>query len=296
MLDASVSLLDDYLPEGFTREDREAQPDFYTLAYLGMKIPRLRARYVDLCGAWSLDQACISEACALLQDAQDEDAAVASWPYQKPHRMPHESYPLLPGKDEVGSDVYPSRIDLYQHGIHAAMCNSWRLARVDFLAIIAQISSFLASKTLVMKNIKDLRIIHDQAEDRIQELVDDCCASIPYILNPHHTEDMLEYYPHAPGDANFDCVSEPDLVASMWQLLPTLVGFSQVYCIPRSQKRWLQQYMTTLSRNPRQDMERAMALKLAKEFDAKSGSFVPSSPKVGFPAADVGDFSEQKQL
>ena len=231
------SLLDDYLPENKSQKDLEAHPDFFTLAFIARSIPNLGARYTAICNASSP----IREAQELFQDAQAEDEKAASWPYQKPHRMPYMSYPLEPQE----SRMYPSRIDVYHQGTRAAVCNGWRLMRVGLLGFVAQTAGFLASTTNA-----DLWDAQKQAEEKIRVLVDDFCASIPYIISPHDTAKIRRHYPHAPGDLTFLHFPEPDLVASMSQLLPPLIVGSQVYCIPHSQRQWLQQYMTMLSKNP----------------------------------------------
>ena len=286
-LACSESLLDDYLPEDVTLEDREAHPDFFTLAFLGTNIPKLRARYTKLCMAWSGGHVSIRKAHALLQDAKDEDEKAAHWPHQRPHRMPYMSHPLPLSGKKSPSEVYPSRIDKYHHGTHATVCNGWRLARVGFLAIIAQTAGFLASTTTSLSDAKQLWDTRDQAEKMIRELVDDFCASIPYIISPDNTDEMLLYYPHAPGDVSFHHVSESDLISSMSQLLPSLIVGSQVYCIPHSQKQWLQQYMTMLSRNPKEDTEKAMRLAMVDGLDTSGRMIVPPSPKAGSLVVEI---------
>ena len=268
-LESSSSLLDDYLPEDMSQEAREAFPDFLTMAFIARSIPKLRARYAALCIASSGGHMPILEAQDLLQDAQAEDKKAASWPYQKLNRMPYKSYPLTFPNQKSSKEMYPSRIDVYHHGTHAAVCNGWRLMRVGFLAIVAQTAGFLASATVFPEESDRLWDAQNQAEKTIQALVDDFCASIPYIISPNDTTKMRRHYPHFPGDLSFLHFPEPDLVASMSQLLPPLILGSQIYCIPRSQKQWLQQYMTMLSKNPENDREKAMRLCLSGGLDTK---------------------------
>ncbi|KAL8792195.1 MAG: hypothetical protein Q9195_005217 [Heterodermia aff. obscurata] len=279
-LECSTSLLDDYLPEGMSRQDREAHPDFLTMAFVARGIPKLGARYATLCTASSGGLMPIREAQELFRDAQAEDEKAASWPYQKQHRMPYMSYPLGSPNKKSSNEMYPSRIDVYRHGTHAAVCNGWRLLRVGLLALVAKTAEFLASTSVFSEPAGRLWDAHKEAEEKIQVLVDDCCASIPYIISPHDTAKMRRNYPHAPGDLDFRDFPEPDIVASMSQLLPTLIVGSQVYCIPRSQKQWLQQYMTMLSKNPEEDSEKAMRLCLTGGLDTK-GWIVPCCPNAG---------------
>ena len=280
-LERSESLLDDYLPEGMSLEEREAHPDFLTMAFMARSIPKLRERYAELCTAWLSGHMPIREARELFQDAQAEDEKAASWPYQKWHRMPYMSYPLAFPNKKSSSEIYPSRIDIYHHGTHAAVSNGWRLMRVGLLALVAQTAAFLASTTVFPELVDRLWETHHQAEQKIQVLIDDFCASIPYIISPHDTAKMRQHYPHAPGDLSFVHFPEPDLVASMSQLLPPLILGSQIYCIPRGQKQWLQQYMTMLSKNPELDREKAMRLCLTSGLDTKERINVPPCPKAG---------------
>lgn len=244
----------------------QAQPDFVTLPFIATDIPKLRARFRKLCVDQTGGHVLLDDVRALLQDAMRKDLTFAVWPDQKEHRIPYASLPLTFGRHYTSEGLYPTRIDVYRHGTHATTCNGWRLGRVGILAIIAQTAGCLASKSICYREAGNLWSLKEQAEGTIQELVDDFCASIPFIINPKHTEEELPYYPHAPGDADFNHVSEPDLIASMSQLLPSLIVGSQIYCIPRSQKQWLQQYMTMLSRNPKEDWEKAMALSLTDDF------------------------------
>lgn len=244
----------------------QAQPDFFTLPFIATDIPMLRARFRKLCVDQASGCLVLADIRALLQDTMRKDLMFAVWLDQKEHRMPYASLPLTFDRYKSSECLYPKRIDIYRHGTHATTSNGWRLGRVGILAIIAQTAGFLAPKPVHHREAEKLWSLKEQAEETIRELLDDLCASIPYIINQKHTEEELPYYPHAPGGADFNHVSEPDLVASMSQLLPSLIVGSQIYCIPRSQKRWLQQYMTMLSRNPKEDRKRAMTLSLTEDF------------------------------
>ena len=265
-LDCSSTLLSEHLPRDVVQDEMQAQPDFFTLPFIATDLPKLRARFRKLCVDQSGGFILLADIRALLHDAMRKDQTFAVWPDQKEHRKPYSSLPLALDGHETSESLYPTRIDLYRHSTNATTCNGWRLGRVGILAIIAQTAGFLASKSVCQTEAENLWSLKEQAEKTIQELLDDLCASIPFIINPKHTEEELPYYPHAPGDANFGHVPEPDLVASMSQLLPSLIVGSQIYCIPRSQKQWLQQYMTMLSRNPKEDGEKAMTLSLTDDF------------------------------
>lgn len=240
-------------------------PDFFTLPQLIKDLPMIRARHRSLLVDRKNGCMSIGAARALLLDAQDENEKLVPWLSQKAHRRPLMSRPLLPHKTNCSVASYPSRIDSYRHSTDVAVVNGWRFARCFALIVIADTASTIASCIPSSAESVTLWGVRDKAEGLIRQLVDDFCASIPYILNPEDTETMLRYYPHAPGDAPFSHIPEVNLVASTSQLLPTIIVGSQIYCIPHSQKQWLQQYLAMLSRNPEVDKEKAMNLKLVEE-------------------------------
>lgn len=82
-------------------------------------------------------------------------------------------------------------------------------------------------------------------------------------MSRDNPEAMLAHYPHVPGAAYIPTDPGPDVITSMSQMLDTTAIASSIECIPRTQKQWLQQYMTVLSRNPREDREKALRLELS---------------------------------
>ena len=244
---------------------QQAFPDFFTLPQLIIDLPMIRARHRSLLA--DCKQGCMSIGAArtLLLNAQNEDEKLAHWLSQKAHRRPLMSLSLLPSNSNCSIASYPSRIDSYRHSTDVAVVNGSRLARCFALIVIADTASMIASGTASPADSVTLWGVRDKAEEVIRQLVDDFCASIPYILSPEDTEIMLRYYPHAPGDAPFSQIPVVNLVAGMSQLLPSIIVGSQIYCIPHSQKQWLQQYLAMLSRNPEVDKEKAMNLKLVEE-------------------------------
>ena len=240
-------------------------PDFFTLPHLIKDLPMIRARHRSLLVDRKNGSMSIGAARALLLDAQDEDEKLAPWLSEKAHRRPLLSRPLLPYKANCSIASYPSSIDSYRHTTDAAVGNGWRFARCFALMVIADTASMIASGIPSSAESVTLWGVRDKAEEVIRQLVDDFCASIPYILSPEDPETLLNYYPHVPGNAPFDQIPEVNLVTSMSQLMPSIIVGSQIYCIPHSQKQWLQQYLTMLSRNPQADKEKAMNLTLVEE-------------------------------
>ena len=177
-----------------------------------------------------------------------------TWPSRGLHRTPQTSYPLPQAENRGPTTVYPSRIDIYRDSTRATMHNSWRLARAIILDMIAQTARFLAASNAVsVDDARELTNFSHETETGIRSLIDDFCASIPYIISPDNSEKLYLHYPHAPGDAPFAHIPEINLIAGMSQLMPSLVVSLRFSCIPDSQKQWIQQYTTMLTRNPPKD-------------------------------------------
>ena len=262
-LSLSVTLLDDIFLKNNILVDPDEYPDYFTLPYELRNLPRLRAAFKKLAVAWSHGALSIPDAYAFLQDARTENEILADWPFRKLHRIPHTSY-SLPLVERTGPDaVYPSRIDIYHDGTQATLHNTWRFARANILGMIAQTAGFIAaSSTVSLDDAHELSQLSDPAEEEIRGLIDDFCATVPYIINPDNTEGMLSYYPHAPGDAPLAHIPEVKLIASMCQLIRQLVVSLRFYNIAHSQREWLQQYLTMLSRNPEEDKKKIARMHL----------------------------------
>ena len=86
--------------------------------------------------------------------------------------------------------------------------------------------------------------------------------SVPFFMGRDNPEAMLAHYPHAAGAAYIPRDPGPDVITSMSQMLHVNAVASGIEGIPRTQRQWLQQYMTVLSRDPLVDRERAMRLEL----------------------------------
>ncbi|KAL8820470.1 MAG: hypothetical protein Q9191_007510, partial [Dirinaria sp. TL-2023a] len=257
-LDLSVTLLDDILYTNGILVNQDEYPDYSTLSYEIKNLPKLRATFKRLSAAWSNGSLPIADTYAFLQNARKENMMLADWPFRRKHRTPHTSY-SLPLAGTRGQDaLYPSRIDIYHDATRATMHNTWRLAQASIFGMIAQTVGFLAaSRTVSLGDAHKLSQLFHQTEEQIRGLVDDFCASIPYTINTNCMEEMLSYYPHAPGDAPLAQIPETNLIAGISQMLRLLVVSLRFYNIPHKQKEWLQQYLTMLSRNPEEDRKRA---------------------------------------
>ena len=204
------------------------------------------------------------EAYSLLADAKSVYTKLASWPSENPSRRPCRSYPLCDSINSEQDNVYPRKIDVYYDTMEASACNAWRLGQTLILAVIAKTAAVLGScscrdEAVLMANEKEA------AERRIREHIDDFCASIPYILYPDNTEAILGLYPHGPDPGCVPGQANPEMICGMSRVKKALEIGSETYCIPHSQRQWMQLYLTLLSRDRRKHQERALRLELTKD-------------------------------
>ena len=203
-----------------------------------------------------------AEASQLLTDAKQEYEKLSKWPFEKPSRRPYQSFPLRKSMDHEAFPAYPKRIDIYCYSTAATMSNSWRLAQVHILTIIASMAALLGTRTSRQDTALALKTEKETAEHSIRELIDDICCSIPFILGSDDIEAIATYYPHSPNSTNIPSAPGPNVIAAMSHFKNTLEVGSQAYCIPYSQRQWMQQYLTLLSRDQREDQEKALNLEL----------------------------------
>ncbi len=232
-----------------------------------VRIPKLRARERSLFERGTDKPIRTIEASVLLCDAKREDGSLVAWPSLGPHRGPCISH-SLEREIKLGlPPVYPKRIDVYHHTTQATICNASRLARIQLLAIISRTANLLNQSGFPTlcddETALSLSEDHQQAENKIREYRDDICSSIPFTIHPTNMRENSTHFPHEPGAANISTDSAPDLTASMSQLRMTLLVGSRVDSVPHSQKQWMQQYLTLLSRSPIADRDKAVRLELA---------------------------------
>ena len=236
--------------------------DFFTLPDMVRRLPILFAKGKMLFGGNQDSSDLVVEAAGLLVDAKQEYEKLSEWPFEQPRRRPCQSYPLHKRVDHGIGPVYPSRIDIYCDTTQATLCNSWSLAQVYVLTIIAKVAALLEPFTSCHTDALFLLAEKESAEDRIGEHIDDLCSSIPYITSPNDIEAVAAHYPHGPDSPYVSKNLSLDTIAGMSQLKETLVVGSQTYCIPHSQKQWMQQYLTLLSKDRRADQIKALRLEL----------------------------------
>ena len=237
--------------------------DFYTLSDSVRCLPRLRAREREFLTSTYNGPDHIMKGSRLLIDAKREYTQLLEWPSDNPRRRPCRSYPLQRSNEDP---EYPMRLDIYCDTTQAAICNSWCLAQVLVLNIIVNVANFLISFMPCQLTDLSLHTERSSAEHLIREHIDDFCSTIPYIMNPNIKE-AAHQYPHGPDSARLPKDPGPEVIAGMSQLKKTLEVASQAPSVPYSQKQWMQQYLTLLSRNRSADQEKALRVELAPSED-----------------------------
>ncbi|KAL8828127.1 MAG: hypothetical protein Q9191_002774 [Dirinaria sp. TL-2023a] len=267
LLDNFMDISNELLSEEFVHLNQGVYSDFYTLSDKVRPLPGLRAREKELFNCTHLDKDLALKASILLIDAKREYEQLFEWPAEHPRRHPCRSYPLSKSKDNGSDAMYPNRIDIYCDTTQATMCNSWHIAQVLLLTIIANAATMLLLSASKKSTRSSLSTEVEHAEHLIRQHIDDFCSTIPYILYPGRIEEVTRHYPHGPNWASLPKDLGPEAIAGMSQLKKTLEVASQARGVPRSQKQWMQQYLTLLSRNRSQDQEKASRLELTSIGD-----------------------------
>ena len=234
--------------------------DFCSLAFQASNLPTVLHQ-----GQIFLDNArynliSVEETNRLLDQAEEEHAKLLDWPPMLQGQIPVRSYQFRQSPPGLEA-AYPKRVDIYVDIVQTSLCNVWRLYRIKVLELIAKI---LHIKSLHSPG-NDLHLHLDKAnniEDTIRALVDDICASVPYLMKPDEPEAILEFYPHPAGAIELPVEHGPELISSMCQLMVPIYRASKVEAAPRSQRQWLQHYLTLLSKDPVGDTRKAMALEI----------------------------------
>ena len=236
--------------------------DFCLLGQHIINIPKLQTRFHCLIKSQVEGKLNYGEAASLLHDLEAEEAKLALWPSFREYRKPHRSLPLQQNFNKKAAQaLYPQRIDLYRDFTVANMYNAWRLVCVNLHIRISRISSILAKNTPphIASTYTDKQKF---ADGKVREIIDDLCCSIPFFMNPDEPEAMLAHFPHAAGDANISSDPGPGLIVGMSQMKHFTTCAAALPSVPITQKQWLQQYLTLLSRDPAGDREKAMKLEL----------------------------------
>ncbi|KAG8530106.1 uncharacterized protein KY384_005588 [Bacidia gigantensis] len=199
----------------------------------------------------------------LYHEARGFDLEIQRWPSLRSDRRPRRSLRLDKGHIPFDEAVYPTRIDIYASISQAASCCAWRLARVKVLEVLIAITPHLNLYAAAGEEEVFRRELSDY-EGIMREYIDDICAAVPYFLCPIAPESIAKSYPHPPGQSYMPEISGLDLVSGMSQMNLVVFHASLCECAPRSQRQWLQPYLTLLSRDTR---DKEIATRLQPNID-----------------------------
>ena len=205
-----------------------------------------------------------AEALSLFDDAMTAEATLAGWIDGDVYRSPETCLALSLNTAAASEDVFPSRIDIYHSLPLARTTNTWRTCRILLLNIIQKTGTYVQASPQAWKfgNQAFFAGHAQKAQEILLGLVNDFCASIPFCVNAKETANYAADYPHRPGAAPRAAAPTVELIAGMAMTIASISKVSQVHSVPWSQRQWMQEYMTLLSRNPAVDRERAMRVEL----------------------------------
>lgn len=205
-----------------------------------------------------------AEALSLFDDAMSAEARLAGWMDGDVYRSPKTSLALSLNSTDASGDAFPSRIDIYHSLPLARTTNTWRTCRILLLNIIRRTGTYVQAGPQAWRfgNQAFFASHAQRAREILLRLVDDFCASIPFCINAKDTPHFAENYPHRPGAAPRTEAPTVELITGMVMIIASLSKVSEVNCVPWSQRQWMQEYMTLLSRHPAVDKERAMRVEL----------------------------------
>lgn len=266
-LDDFLDFTDKCVSQEYMLTNPSTSSDFYTLSDVVKSLPRLRAAEKDLLSGAYTDLDLARKGSSLLIAAKREYNQLARWYSDHPRRSPSRSYHLRASESQVEDTVYPKRLDIYRDTTQATMCNSWRMGQVLILNIIVNVANLLVSSKSCHGAALALLEERYTAEYLIREHIDDFCCSVPYVINPDIKE-AGNQYPHGAGSADLPRYLGPEVIAGLSQLKKTLEVGCQARCVPHSQKQWIQQYLTLLSRDRSRDQEKALRLELTPSENA----------------------------
>jgi len=246
----------------FVHADPQGHSDFFTLCNMLEGFPKIRAREQALFDGIYDGSSLAAEGSSLLTDAKREYQKASQWPSQQSRRRPCQSHTLRQSHNPTLEPLYPHRVDIFCDTTQATMCNSWRMGQVIMLTIISRVAALLSSLTCCPDTASFLAKEQEYAEHLIVEHIDGFCSSVPYLIYPANSEARTASYPHGPDSAQIPSDLGPEIIAGMSQLKKCLEAGSQAYCVPHSQRQWMQQYLTLLSTNRTADQEKALRLEL----------------------------------
>lgn len=153
-----------------------------TLSYLLVLVPPLRSRGITLCQMPHSVET-VAAALQLIDECRSLDSVLKKWPSQMPAEWKYcREGPVYdsPGENAYEqAETYLGAIDQYYDVWVAGVWNSWRCARMFVNAIIMRCYSWLSAES-TDDVLEEPDFIH--AQQTMQEMADDICASVPFHL------------------------------------------------------------------------------------------------------------------
>ena len=232
--------------------------DFCSLAFHVRNLPGILFGGESILNRARRDHSLPGEAAEFLLAAQTELTSILRFNPKEGCGTPIRSHQLRVESSQ-SQQVYPKRIDIHISIVQGTVFIVWLLVQIKLLSCMAKVARLATSQSF--NEDSEMQSEALKYENAIRELVDDICASVPYFLRPKDPESLLKYFPHSPGTISVPINPGPELISSMSQLMLPLYRASEVEYAPRSQRQWLQQYMTVLTRDP-ENFQRAQRLEL----------------------------------
>ena len=220
------------------------------LVQLSLELPKLRLREKQMLEEMDLiTKRAMSE--DLLRDAQDANVVLDFWTSTVPGEFLYTSLSIRGDgtKDVVAPGMYPPSLDIYYDHTMASTWNTWRITRIHVLRIIMNCASTMKAA----QGIDSEPIEYQAALNKIRQLADEVCSSVPFHLghHEHRVGDAIIFgnYPHPPGQAKWPDHFAASGAVGGWLMMQPLSFVARLECIPQIQRDWVREYLTTFMRD-----------------------------------------------
>ena len=234
-----------------SRSYGENSPFGACISNRGIRIPEIEAKARALIATFQNNQFYVDRALRLLNEARFQYQDLVEWSSVDARWEPFTRYPLVGSNTSQISGLFPKEIHIHTNVTSAAHYNHFRVLRLHLMDVILKLLRLLAAET-VIGDCLPYKIEAEKMEKDIEYCVDDICATVPYHMNPANTRSIVSYYPHEPGAAPIPIDPSPASMVGICTMHPAISNVSSMDCVPRLQRLWLQQYLTTFSNDPQE--------------------------------------------
>ncbi|KAI9829494.1 MAG: hypothetical protein M1819_006314 [Sarea resinae] len=206
----------------------------------------------------------------LIDRALELDAALALWPSTLPttwKRTRHTRVKPTPGdSDNEILEEYPKNVDTYTDIWTASVWNSYRVARMFTLSIIIRVISLSLGGSVLDPDFENkhpevlLIPAYGQAKERLQEMVDEVCASIPYHIgyttDTKASRELYESQKFRPSIP--DGILGAKALGGTFLISPLVVARSAM-TTPGDQRRWIRGRLMAIAQQYRANIAKILA-------------------------------------